>query len=274
MKTKFLSCLMPVFTLAFLAPFVRANPLVSLAGLLENEDPWETTLSTTLMTRYYGTIVGGIFYSGPMSFTTLGTAREDLLGSTRFAFTVGRKLDSFRHDSRDGGHENGISFNRRLSKSSFPVNVDIGFVYQMLGRLNRSADDVLQSYAKVAFTRVPGIEPYVQFCQFNRVGQSSIDPGWFLYGGFIRSQDTGIKLGEKKKLIAMFDFRTGYSDNVFGAERGWAYHRLSVSLPFQFDKWDIIPCVVGQIPAGGQSHDRAFARENRAFGELTVARRF
>jgi hypothetical protein len=233
--------------------------------------PWSSSLSTHLMSRYYGTWVGGIFYDGPMSFTTLAASRKNFLGSFYVNASVGRKLDSLTYNKDFGDEldaEIGQSFHIGEGLSRIDVDYHIGYIGSHNLRLLR--DDYVSHVLRFDVPNTPIAQPYITIIRSDTVGKVP-GAGWFAYGGLVRNLQVG--LGDNLFAVRL-DYRTGYSFKIYGAGRGWVYHRLEASVPLSLNKiWTITPAVIGQISAHGQPPGQAFIDHSRLLGTLTISRK-
>lgn len=241
------------------------------SSVVTTTSPWEYSASTLVMSKYYGTIVGGIFYDGPMSFTDLVATRKDASGSTRFDLSIGQKLDRLSSYNKDGGNEYDVILGRtqKFGSSETPIFVvDASVTYLALTDMKAAKDDVFSSAIRIDAPQVEMVQPYVVVTRFDFVGDVG-DPGTFVYAGLMRNQPVGAS-------TLTIDYRIGYSLNgLFGADRGLAYHRLSLSLPIDLgDGWTVIPSVIGQIKGNGQRPGHAFVDRARLFATLAIAKSF
>ena len=236
----------------------------------ESETTWNYSTSTIVMSRYYGSIVGGIFYPGTMSFTDFAARKNDADGSTGFDLSLGQKLDRSSYN-RDSGNEYDFTVDRMetFGSADFPVKIDLGVCYLAVHDLRQIKDDFLSPYVRLDLPKVRFIQPYVTVYRFDRVGNSPEDSGWFFYGGFIRSQPLGISL-HGVPLSLTLDYRLGYSEKLFGTEPGLSYERVGISLPLAVARsWTITPTVIEQFK-GDQPSGRAFAPHSQMLWTLLV----
>lgn len=233
------------------------------------DDSWKYSASTLLMSQYYGTMVGGIFYPGAMSFTDVVASRGNSIGTVRFDLSVGQKLDKFEWD-KDGGSE--IDFTVGQATRFGPVNVDASFCYLALYDLNKIKGDCVSSTVRFDVPTVKPIQPYLIVTRFDLVG-SVPGSGTLIYGGFIRNQPIGVTM-HGSELSVSIEYRTAWSmDKLFGTKEGVDYHRLSVSLPMTVYGWTVTPTVVGQVK-GSQPKGYAFVDKARVFATLAIAKGF
>jgi hypothetical protein len=253
--------------------------LISLSALLATARPseivsaesssWSYAFNHVSMSKYYGSIVGGIFYDGPMSFTDIIATRKDASGSTYIDLSLGQKLDSLSFD-KDGGNEYDLSVGRTftLGSADFPVAIDYRLTYLAVHHLRAMKDDVVSNALRVDLPKVRFAQPYLVIYRFDKVGPTS-GSGWFAYGGFQRSDQIGAFAG--KPLILGLEYRLGYSGTVFGTKPGLAYHRLSVSLTAELaGGWKVTPSLVGQTSGNGQPRGYAFEESARLFATVNV----
>lgn len=250
-------------------------PIASRAGnIVANFDgTWDKTVSTQIMSKYYGDIFADIFYNGPMSFTKISGQRTDPLGATYVDLNVGQKLDRLSSYNKDGGNEYDFDVGRKVVfDTGLPVTADMKVTYLATHNLRRSGDDFISQSLQLSVADTPFVQPYISFFRFDTLGKTS-GSGWFVYGGFTREQKTGIRFRDKP-VTATLDYRLGYSGGVLMRSSGLAYHRLSISLPFEFDnEWTVTPVILGQSSGHGQQTGRAFIDQSRFFATITIAKK-
>jgi len=239
---------------------------------------WNYSIDELIMSKYYGTIVGGSFYNGPMSFGDIVASHKDGLGSLTFDLSIGQKLDRLDTYNHDGGNEYDftVDHNFKIGKGQFPVLVDAGVCFLAVHDLSH-----LKGYFCEQFVRFdlpimakreggPLFQPYVETYHFNTLGNGFENKQWWVYAGAFRDQPLGIKLF-KNDLVLNADYRIGISQGALGSRDGVEYHRIALSVPFHFGKWTIAPSVIGQTPGG--SH-RSFVTKTEVFGTLFIKRGF
>ena len=230
---------------------------------------------TILMSRYYGTIFGGTFYNGPMSFTDIALKWNNglLKGAMIIDLSAGQKLDRLNSYNADGGNEYDIALDQtmRFGGEKYPILVDIGTTYLALHNLRLLRDDAWSQTARLDFpirADLPGgpiVQPYLQAYHYNTLGGMR-DEGWIGYVGLIRDQRLNTKLFGSD-LVLNVDYRLGINAGVYGSQKGVEYHRLALSLPIHWKKWTITPSVIGQTPGGD---DRTYVHKSEIFGTLSV----
>ena len=238
---------------------------------------WSQSVSELLMSKYYGSIFGGTFYPGPMSFTDFAASRRNLYGSITFDLSLGQKLNRIRKYNQDGGNEYDFTADQsfQLGSKSHPVFVDAGVCYLAVNNLRQMKDDAFEEFVRLdlplgtSVNHEPVIQPYVEFFHYQTVGGFK-DNGWFTYGGVFRDQKLGCALFSKE-LVLNVDYRVGVCQGAFSGKVGIEYHRLALSLPIHGKKWTVVPSVIGQIT--GDSH-QTFVHKDEIFGTLQFKRGF
>jgi hypothetical protein len=233
---------------------------------------------TILMSKYYGTIFGGTFYDGPMSFTDVNAVFKNRYGSMTATVMAGQKLDRLDTYNRDGGNEYdaGVSQSFRMGSSRFPILLDAGVLYLALYELERTHDDAFDETIRLDFPlfadRTGGAiaQPYIQAFHYHMVGNGMEDKGFIGYAGLIRNQPLGFKLF-KKDLSLTLDYRMGLNAGVYDSRAGIEYFRLEVSLPFAWKKWTVTPAVIGQLQGGPH---QTYVSKNEMFTTLSIRRSF
>lgn len=236
---------------------------------------WSFTGSALFMSRYYGTIFGGIFYDGPMYWWDVIGAREDRIGRLTLDLSIGQKMDRLNRFNADGGNEYDFTVTytfKPIGPKRFPVIFEVSTCFLALVPLQTIKDDAWSKSVRVDFPiladRKEGslFQPYFQAYHYNAIGGLG-DKGWFLYAGAFRDQPLHCSLfGNPLKLN--LDYRTGYCVQAYGGKSGLEYHRLTLSLPIHKGKWTFVPAVIGQIP---NSSGRTFVHDNPGFyGTLAI----
>jgi hypothetical protein len=260
--------------------------IMTLTGLVRAEETnkvrtpslWSYSGGTILMSKYYGTIFGGTFYPGPMSFTDFNAVRKNRFGNFTLTGMVGQKLDHLDTYNVDGGNEYDIGFSQTFTFGSarYPVLVDAGALYLFLYDLEQTKGDAFDEAVRFDFPiradrkSGPLFQPYYQLFHYHTVGSQMKSEGLISYAGVIRDQSIGIKLfGNELKLN--FDYRMGINMGVYDSEPGIEYHRLSVSLPVVINKWCICPSLIGQLQGGPH---QTYVHKNEIFYTLSVRRSF
>jgi len=232
---------------------------------------WNYSFNHISMSQYYGSIVGGIFYDGPMSFTDIIAKREDLFGTTYVDVSIGQKLDHVRSFNKDGGNEYNLMLGRTLALDSgdIKLNFDYCLTYLAVHNLGHLKDDVVSNNIRIDVTNTLFVQPYLVIYRFDTVGKTP-GSGWFVYGGVQRKFE--IANVNDKPITLGLEYRAGYSGTLFGTERGLAYHRLSVSLTAEVGEWTITPTVIGQTRGNGQRPGHAFVNRARMFAQINMSR--
>lgn len=235
---------------------------------------WSFSAGALFMSKYYGTIFGGTFYDGPMSFWDITGIRKNSLGNFIACVSIGQKLDRLNTFNRDGGTEYDFQVDQtfKLGTEKFPVLVDVGATYLILTDIGHMADDALSETVRLDFplfanhTNGPILQPYVQIYHYNTVGSGFRDEGFLGYFGLIRDQKLGFELfGNELKLN--IDYRCGINFAVYHSHAGIEYHRLALSLPIKKGGWTITPSIIGQTPGGS---GMTYVSKNEVFGTLSI----
>ncbi len=240
-------------------------------------NPWQYGVSELAMSKYYGSIFGGTFYPGPMSFTDLSASRQNRFGSLTLDLSLGQKLDRLDAYNRDGGNEYDFTVDQtfRFGSKSHPVLIDAGLCYLTVHDLRKMSDDAFEEFVRLDFpigadrTDGPIFEPYVEIFHYQKVG-GFLDNGWFMYGGAFRDQKLGCRL-LGKELVLNIDYRMGVSAGGFSSKSGIEYHRLTLSLPIQGKKWTVVPSLIAQVRGG---EHQTFVHKNEVFETIQFKRAF
>ncbi|MBP6858777.1 MAG: hypothetical protein KBC33_03015 [Candidatus Pacebacteria bacterium] len=250
--------------------------LLSVCGMRAEGTNWSYNMSTILMSKYYGTIFGGTFYNGPMSFTDLVASRKNAFGNLTFDFSIGQKLDRLTTYNHDGGNEYDLTVDQtfKFGSEKYPVLIDVGAVYLALYNLKDWGDDAFSEYLRVDFPirgdlERPLFQPYAQVYHYHLINDFR-DKGWIGYAGIIRSQDLGLKLFGNK-LALDIDYRLGVSGGTYDSHKGIEYHRFSFSLPVKRGSWTLVPTIIAQFQGGP---DQTFVKKNEVFGSLFIKKEF
>lgn len=199
---------------------------------------WSATWSTVVLSKYYGTIVGGIFYKSPIVFSDLNVSRKDRAGSTYIDFWGARPITR-RGWNRDGGDEYDFTVGRSLITKN--LLFDASGTYLAVHPLTTRNGHVWTATVRADYTKCRWATPYGQIYYFGKAGEKSPPAGWFFYGGAIKTLPA-------RKSGLQADYRFGYSGGALGADWGPAYHRLTLSRAFTRGRVTLIPAIVGQVP--------------------------
>ncbi len=234
------------------------------------------TIMDTIASRYWGSIVGGIFYSGgPVNFTDFKLTLDDPVGTTYAFVGMINPLDTVKYDYQ-GGTEYYAAIGKTIDlwrggSHNLPLaSVNLMVLYDAISKINRGDDDVVQQYARIELPRVPFILPYAEGYHWFKTGTKAPPVGYFVRTGVHRQQPLGLTF-QKSEMELGIDLSAGWSsEELFGTSEGLAYHRAVISTVFKFnDHFKIIPSIVGQLP-GQQDKNRAFVDRPRLFYNLTL----
>lgn len=251
---------------------VRQTPVVVITNTAAASD-WSYSAGTIIMSRYYGTIFGGVFYDGPMSFTDVGISYKNSLGRLTYVAMAGQKLDRLGTYNHDGGNEydTGLDQSFRLGSKAYPVLVDVGMMYLFTHDLSTTKGDAFDETIRVDFpiradlASGPIIQPYFQEYHYHVVGNEMKDAGWIGYAGLIRDQSIS------PTLKLNFDYRMGINSGVYESHSGIEFHRLAVSLPIPVGRWTLTPSLIGQLHGGDH---QTYVTNDSLFYTLSLRRSF
>ncbi len=234
-------------------------------------------LSDTIASRYWGSIVGGIFYSGgPVNFTDFKFTVNDPVGTSFIFVGMINPLDTLKYDY-NGGTEYyaGVGKTFDIAKggpNNLPlIRLTTICMFDSIHEIERIDDDVIQQYLRIDLPRIPVIQPYAEGYNWIKSGDRSPPVGYFARAGIHRQQPLGFSL-RKSPMELGLDLSVGYSGpGLFGTSEGLAYYRAVVSTAFQISKnFKIVPAIIGQLPGGGQDKSAAFVDRPRLFYNLTL----
>lgn len=236
-------------------------------------------LDNTIASRYWGSIVGGIFYTGgAVNFTDLTITKESEFGRSYLLIGMINPLDTFEYDD-EGGTEYylgiGHSFDLWEGSNGEPLlNVDLFMMYDALSDIGQFNDDVIQGRVRLTLPQFPIMIPYVEFYNWEKSGSDSPEVDWFARAGARRQFPLGFQFnGEEVKLST--DISIGYSDaGLFGTSSGLAYYRAIIGTQLRLnDSLTLSPSIIGQLP-GNQDEGKAFVDKSRVFYNLTLSWKF
>lgn len=264
--------------IALTASITQAEEHETPGAVTNQPSPWGYSASVLLTSEYYGSIFGGIFYPGPMSWTDLVASRKDKVGALTFDLSIGQKLDRINQFNRDGGNEYDFTVDHSFSLGSKPWQVlgDAGVCYLALHDLGRIKDDCLEEFVRLDFpvgndkTGSPIIQPYMEAFHFHDVGDGLHNEGWWTYGGAFRNQPLGCKVFDNE-LKLNIDFRVGASAGAYGSKTGIEYYRIAFTLPFAKGKWTVAPSLIFQTP-GSSGRPYVHNNEDHVFYALLIKR--
>lgn len=257
---------------------MRAEDQHELPGPATNAvcSPWSGSASVIIMSKYYGTIFGGTFYEGPMTFSDLVISHKDKAGVLTFDLSIGQKLDRLNQYNRDGGNEYDLTVDHTLTLGSgcHQLILDGGVCFLALHDLKKLHDDAFEEFLRVDVpiridpkSERPLIQAYVEPFHYHRMGDGMHNEGWWLYWGAFRDQSLGCKLFGKP-LVLNVDYRMGVSAGAYNSRSGIEYHRLALSLPVSLgNHWTITPSLIGQLQGGPH---QTFVHNDEPFGTLFI----
>lgn len=252
----------------------------SLTAQTNTNSPLSYNAGVILMSKYYGTIFGGTFYNGPMSFWDANAVYKNRFGDFTATIMAGQKLDRLNTYNVDGGTEYDAGFDQTFTFGGpkYPIKLDVGCLYLFVTDLGKTHDDFFDETIRIDFPiradrkDGPLVQPYYQIFHYHYVGDGLKDGGWISYAGLIRDQKLGLHLfGNELKL--RFDYRMGINLGVLGSKPGIEYHRWSLSLPITKGKWTFTPEVLAQIP-GGRNQTWVTEKNENFYGNLSIRYNF
>lgn len=250
--------------IATIVSFVAACTCSAETVPASQSSPWSYGLTECLMSQYYGSWVGGIFRDAPFSFTTVSARRETTFGSFYVSGSIGQTLDKAefnKNTSQEIDGEAGVNFSVSSGRSQIDATYFLSFIAAT--PLNVVQNDFLSHVVRLEMPNVAPVKPYVTLIRSDTVGKVD-GTGWFAYGGLVYST----KLSKATSLS--LDYRTGYSFGIYGAGKGWAYHRIEAAFPVKAGKKLVItPAIIGQTSAHGQPAGHAFVDRSRLFATCT-----
>ncbi len=234
------------------------------------------TLASKFSSRYWGSIVGGVFYTGgAVNFTDLTVSKDNPNGNTYLVAGMINPLDTWKYD-HEGGTEYyfavGKTFNlwKGGPKNQPLVKIEAMLLYDAISRIKELDDDVIEQFVRIDLPRVPVVQPYVEGYHWTKTGDDSPQVGFFGRAGLHRQQPLGVKLFGSPLELSM-DVSAGYCWGTFGTSRGLAYYRGVLGTEIRLNKrLSVTPFVVGQLPGGGQEDGRDFVPETAVYYNVLV----
>jgi hypothetical protein len=143
-----------------------------------------------------------------------------------------------------------------LNKPYKWITLDGNIRYDVFKDLSLSRDDLLMLDGRMEFTRVPVVKPYIAVRHFRCLGLAKPDSGWFVWFGFRRMQDLGIKT-KAGQVRAAFDASVAYTEGALSRDPGWVYGRLlsQIMIPWN-ERLMIVPQLMIQTPFDKQGIGR------------------
>ncbi len=235
------------------------------------------SIINTVASRYWGSIVGGIFYSGgPVNFTDFKLTLDDRIGTTYAFVGMINPLDTFKYDY-NGGTEYYAAIGKTIdlwrggAKGLPLVRLDAMVLYDSISKISRLDDDVFQQYLKLELPSIPFTQPYIQGYNWFKTGDRAPGVGYFIRAGTHRQQPLGFSFRGTPVELGMNVSAGWSSEGLFGTSSGLAYYRGVLSTVFVWNKHlKFIPAIIGQLPGGGQEDNRKFVDHSRVFYNLTL----
>lgn len=235
--------------------------LFLLGGIIVSAEEASWSLTSSVYSKYIGKI-GGIFSEDPIFVNELDWSKGNLfagawsstgLDKHPYGSTYADELDLYLGYSR--------TFDR--------IHVQADVAYYAIKDLTLMNDDILAVEGEINLPKVPIVQPYLSFRQFEKVGRNSFPGGMFYWAGIRRAQPLG---GQTLNL----DLMTAYSNAALGKDRGLVFARLTANLPVTINKrTTLTPSVVLQEPIGGQEHHQlAYTTKNEVVWGLAVGYKF
>jgi len=245
-------------------------------GPATNSPPslWSYRVSELVMSKYFGTIFGGTFYPGPMSFGDFAASHKDRYGQLTFDVSIGQKLDRLDKSNADGGNEYDFTVDHTLKLG--PFNIDAGACYLAVHKLQLLRDDFFEEFGRVDYPiklndKAMLVDVYAEAFHYHVLAGGLRNKGFITYGGIIRDQSLGFRwLGNDAMLE--FEYRMCGNAGVLGSKEGIEYHRFSVMAPFHWGKWTVAPTGYFQTP-GGLARTYVHSK-SEAFGTIAVSHSF
>lgn len=222
------------------------------------------TINSTFSSYYWGSIVGGIFYDGPVNFTDVTLLRENADGSSYYAFAgMINAMDTVRYDY-EGSNEYYLGLghisSRKTDSGYTWLTLNRMVMYDSISQIEKLDDDLIMFKIRGDFFPEWYISPYIEYYHWIKTGSDAPPVGWFGRAGITRNQPLGISIkGEPLKLGLDLSFGYAGNDGLFGSkDPGVAYYRGVVGLPIPLTKrWTLTPFLVAQLP-GDQRKGSAF----------------
>src|SRR5574343_1545540 len=155
--------------------------ILSLFVNAEEKPKCTNTLSETVLSKYYGSIIGGIFYDAPLVFSELNIN----CSGTYVDLWASRPITNRKYN-QNGGDEYDLTIGK-----SFQINRlmrgDVGGTYLAVYPLSHGNGHIYTLQGRLDFnTKV--VQPYVQYFHFGKTGRTSPPSGEFFYAGIQRNQ--------------------------------------------------------------------------------------
>ena len=217
-----------------------------LCGDIASAEETSWSLASSVYSKYIGKI-GAIFSGDPILVNELDWSRGDLFAGVWNSTGLDRyPYGSTYADELDLWFGYGHTFDW--------IHVQTDVAYYTVKDLTRMNDDLWVVEGEVSLSKIPFVQPYVSFCQFEKVDRNSFPGGMFYWAGIRRTQPLGFSVGKTKQTLNL-DLMTAYSNGALGKNPGFVFERLTVNLPIVLSgRMTLTPSVVLQSPIGGQDH--------------------
>jgi hypothetical protein len=225
-----LSNVKKVKTILFLFVFVT-----SAARVYSEEVSWVAT--STLWSKYLAR-PGLVLYDGPTIHNEVVASWKGVYGGLWASTGLGRS-DVLRQE-----YQSFLGYRRKVGEVIFDANIR----YDAFRDIDRISDDLLMFDARLDFTNVPLVKPYIAMRQFLSVsGNDSVDGG-FYWLGLKRSMNLG------GGISTTVDLSVAYCDGALSRGRGWVYQKSAIQLSVPITKQlTLSPQLVLQLPLSAPS---------------------